>query len=104
MSRNEREMESDSVTEQEILIKKPRPYHVILHNDDYTTMEFVVMILETIFQHNPASATQLMLKVHNQGKTVVGTYSRDIAETKVSETTMLARKNGHPLRCTMKPA
>lgn len=104
MSDERREFESDVVTEDDVGMRTPRPYNVILHNDDFTAMEFVVMILETIFHHPTAIATRLMQEVHNSGHAVAGTYTFEIAETKASEAMALARKNGHPLKCTLEPA
>ena len=83
--------------------KKPQLYKVILHNDDYTTMEFVVHILQKVFHKNHAEATHLMLYVHQKGQAVVGVYTYDIADTKVQRVTEQARENGYPLLCTMEP-
>lgn len=104
MAEWERELEGEILTERDVRTRKPRPYHVVLHNDDYTTMDFVEAILVAVFHHPPAAAAQLMLQVHEKGRAVVGTYTRDIAETKQMEATALARSQGHPLKCTVEPA
>lgn len=84
-------------------IKKPRLFKVILLNDDYTTMDFVVYILETIFNKDKLEATSIMLNVHKRGKGIAGIYPRDIAETKIKEVHQIARDNNYPLMCTMEP-
>lgn len=81
--------------------KPPRLYKVILFNDDYTTMEFVVEVLQRFFAMNRERAMQIMLKVHNEGSAVCGVYSLDVAETKVTQVMGYAKQNGHPLRCDM---
>jgi len=79
--------------------KPPRMYKVVLYNDDYTTMDFVVEVLQRFFAMNRERALQIMLKVHNEGSAVCGVYSLDIAETKVAQVTAFAKQHGHPLRC-----
>ena len=82
-------------------IKKPPLYRVVLLNDDYTPMDFVVQILEKIFSMDRSSATRTMLQVHTRGKCVCGVFSYEIAETKVAQVTGLAQQHQHPLLCTM---
>jgi len=85
-------------------LKKPRMYKVLLHNDDYTTMEFVVFILQGIFHHSESEAMQIMLHVHKNGVGVAGVYTREIAETRIAQVEALARKHEYPLRCSMDEA
>ena len=80
-------------------LKKPPLFKVILINDDYTPMEFVVEVLEVFFRMNREQATHVMLTVHTQGKGVCGIYTRDIAETKMNQVNQYARENQHPLLC-----
>ena len=81
--------------------KPPRMFKVILFNDDYTTMDFVVEVLQRFFEINRERALQIMLKVHNEGSAVCGIYSHDVAETKVVQVSKFAKQHGHPLRCGM---
>jgi ATP-dependent Clp protease adaptor protein ClpS len=99
------DQQGDVATKQreETEVDEPDQYKVIFHNDDYTTMDFVVKVLETIFRKSPAEATEIMLTVHRKGREVAGIYDRQVAETKVHQTTKLARKEGHPLKVTMEP-
>ena len=85
-------------------LKRPPLYKVLLINDDYTPMEFVVDILQKIFGMDREKATQIMLHVHTRGVGVCGVYSRDIAETKVALVNQFSRENQHPLKCTMEEA
>lgn len=84
-------------------VKKPRMWKVLLYNDDYTTMEFVVYLLQSVFRHSPAASSRIMLLVHKEGVGTAGTYTREIAETRMNQVLQLARQEGHPLQCTMEP-
>lgn len=84
-------------------LKKPPLYKVILLNDDYTPMEFVVIILEQFFRKNREEATRIMLNVHQKGSGVCGVFTREVAETKVDQVMDFAGLNQHPLQCTMEP-
>lgn len=84
-------------------LKKPQLYKVILLNDDYTPMEFVVRVLERFFHKNREEATRIMLQVHTKGMGVCGVYTHEVAETKVRQVMMFSGENSHPLQCTMEP-
>lgn len=83
--------------------EKPKLYKVLIHNDDFTTMEFVIEVLVKFFHKTVEEATHLMLYVHTRGRAIAGVYSRDVAETKVATVTDYARAQGHPLLVTMEP-
>jgi ATP-dependent Clp protease adaptor protein ClpS len=85
-------------------VRQPPLYKVMLLNDDYTPMEFVVEVLETFFHMGREKATQIMLHVHTRGMGICGIYTRDIAETKVQQVNEYSRNNQHPLLCTMEEA
>ena len=87
----------------ETKLRRPRLYKVMLHNDDYSTMEFVTGILEKIFSLSGAEATRVMLKVHKNGVGVAGIFSREIAEMKMAEVTTASAKYEQPLQCSMEP-
>jgi len=90
-----------AVQEAKPKLKKPPMYKVIIHNDDYTPMDFVVHILQAFFNLSHEKAQNIMLNVHTKGKGVCGVYTRDIAETKVEQVNDYSRQNQHPLLCTM---
>ena len=96
--------EQSSVRErQRIDLREPRRYKVTIFNDDFTTMEFFVMILKTVFFKSETEAEALMLQVHHSDKAVVGIYSYDVATSKVRKATNMAREQGYPLRLTVEP-
>jgi ATP-dependent Clp protease adaptor protein ClpS len=90
--------------EKKAAVKPPPMYQVLLLNDDYTPMEFVVAIIQEYFNKDRETATQIMLKVHRDGKGMCGVYPKDIASTKVELVLTHARKAGHPLQCVMEEA
>ena len=85
-------------------VERPKLYEVLLHNDDYTTQEFVVYVLMKFFHHDETTATQIMLHVHQKGVGVCGVYTKDVAATKVELVLAAAKRSGHPLQCTMEAA
>lgn len=89
------------VTKTRVKTKKPSLYRVVILNDDYTPMEFVVFILERFFNKNSEDAYQIMLHVHNHGVGVCGVFTYEVAETKVAQVRDMARRNEHPLRCDL---
>ena len=91
-------------TETRQKLARPPRFKVLLHNDDYTTMEFVVWILQAVFHHDETTATEIMLHVHRTGIGVAGVYARDVAETRVAQVDALAREHEYPLRCSVEEA
>ena len=99
------DIQRDTVLEREKEALKPPPmYQVVLLNDDYTPIEFVVNVLQRVFGKTPEEASHIMLKVHHEGRGVCGIYTRDIAATRVEMVRQLARARQHPLQCIMEPA
>ena len=84
--------------------KPPQMYQVVMLNDDYTPMEFVVMVLQEYFQHDLETSTQIMLKIHHDGRGVCGVFTKDVAATKVELVLAAAHRGGHPLQCIMEAA
>lgn len=97
----------DSLTQDKVettdqaALQEPPLYKVLLHNDDYTTMDFVVMVLQTVFHKNTDEATRIMLNVHHQGVGIAGIYTWEIGETKVEIVHRMAKRNQFPLRCSL---
>ena len=91
------------VTETKPKLQRPSLYRVLILNDDYTPMEFVIVVLQEFFSKDREQATQIMLKIHLDGKGVCGVYSRDVAATKVDQVLEAALKAGHPLQCVSEP-
>jgi ATP-dependent Clp protease adaptor protein ClpS len=101
MAKEETFIQDKTVTGDRESLQEPPLYKVLLHNDDYTTMDFVVMILQTIFNKNTDEATRVMLNVHHQGVGIAGVYTREIAETKVALVHRIAKRNQFPLKCSL---
>lgn len=89
------------MTESETRVEKPPLYKVLLHNDDFTTMEFVVYILNTVFHRSEADSVLIMLKVHNEGVGIAGVYTYEVATMKAEKAMNLAKANEYPLLCTV---
>lgn len=94
---------TETVTDTRQKTKKPPMFKVLFHNDDYTTMEFVVSVLISVFHHSEASAFRIMMHVHQNGVGVAGVYTKEVAETKVAQTIAAARKHEYPLEVTIEP-
>lgn len=101
MSFPENDRDTDVLTESETRIKKPPLYKVLLHNDNYTTMEFVVYVLRNVFRKSDSEAFTIMLKVHQAGVGIAGVYTHEIAQMKAEKTVALARENDYPLLATI---
>lgn len=100
----EKDEQSGVATIRKEKLQPPRMYKVIMHNDDYTTMEFVILVLQKFFNKNFNEAQAIMLEVHVKGFGICGIYTYEVAESKASKVVKYARENGHPLKCTSEPA
>jgi len=100
----ENEIDVGVLIDEEAETREPDEYRVILLNDDYTTMEFVVAVIMSVFHKDLFEATRVMLDVHRKGRGVVGAYTYDIAATKINKVHAMARENGFPLKCIMEKA
>jgi ATP-dependent Clp protease adaptor protein ClpS len=104
MPGNSVQLGGDVLEQQHQKTQTPKMFRVVLINDDYTTMEFVVGVLESVFQKGPAEAHRLMMQVHTQGRAVCGTYTYEVAETKVGSVRDLASQEGFPLQANIEEA
>src|ERR687883_1334229 len=104
MPERDYELDDQVVAESKTRLKKPPLYKVLLHNDDFTTMEFVVYVLQSVFAQPEEEAFRIMLKVHLEGVGVAGVYTYEVAETKAAKVTELARAHEYPLLCTVEEA
>ncbi len=95
--------DSEVITKTRQVTQKPRLYKVLLHNDDYTTMEFVVWLLMTVFHLDLQKSQEVMLKIHRSGMGIAGVYTKEVAETKVAKSIEFARQHEFPLECSMEP-
>lgn len=101
MAITDNDLKGGVATKQRREVKEPPMFKVLLHNDDYTTMDFVIMILETVFHKRAEDATIIMMNVHQKGIGVAGVYTRDMAETKIALVHDLALQHEHPLKCSL---
>ena len=103
MSDENKTISTGIATKEKIEVQKPKLYKVILLNDDYTPMEYVVKLIKMVFSRNEEDAVNIMLMVHKKGSGVCGVYTKEIAETKVFTVEKMAKKDQHPLKCIMEP-
>ena len=103
MSDNFKQISTETLTKTRNKVKKPNLYKVILLNDDYTPMEYVVKLIKMVFSRNEEDAVNIMLMVHKKGSGVCGVYTKEIAETKVFTVQKMAKNDQHPLKCIMEP-
>jgi ATP-dependent Clp protease adaptor protein ClpS len=101
--REQEDQQGDVATDRASKVEKVRRYKVLLHNDDYTTMEFVILVLMKFFHKSETEATHIMLSVHHKGHGVAGLYTKDVAETKVAQVHDYAKEHGMPLRLSVEP-
>ncbi len=101
MTGNNKSSSTDTITQEKVELKKPKLYKVILLNDDYTPMEYVVKLLKIVFRKSESEAVNIMLMVHKKGSGVCGIFTKEIAETKVETVLKMAKSDQHPLKCIM---
>ena len=103
MADNYKQISSETLTKTRQKLEKPKLYKVILLNDDYTPMEYVVKLIKMVFSRNEEDAVNIMLMVHNKGSGICGIFTKDVAETKVFTVLKMAKHDQHPLKCIMEP-
>ena len=103
MANNDQSNVTNTITQEKVELKKPKLFKVILLNDDYTPMEYVVNLIKIVFRKNESEAVNIMLMVHKKGSGVCGIFTKEIAETKVETVLKMAKSDQHPLKCIMEP-
>jgi len=102
-SETDKNEESGTITIKKVKLQPPKMYKVVMHNDDYTTMEFVILVLQKFFNKSFSEAQTIMLEVHMRGFGICGIFTFEVAESKVAKVIKYARENGHPLKCSTEP-